>query len=277
MHVGTSGAPIVPGATRKGRGIERAALAGNIGKDPATRGGLMTTRRGSWSIVLAALLATLPHAAMTEAQDKQKPTVQIPDPGLPQVMTIEGTWVRAAYNNEGYAIVGYRLANLSIGEEWMLLEFGTTVRDRVPDYTLTRDALSLETPDGKTLPLATVQEHRNANLRALEAREKVQRDSINYFPPSASRPCRLGFFSELESRALPWDQVELSNDRGCLGRLFFQVPGGIAYGQYWLNVKFEKSVVRVPFRILTKDEEKLLSRNYSDIRRQIQEAFKKKD
>jgi hypothetical protein len=159
----------------------------------------------------------------------------------------------------------------------MLLEFGTTLRDGVRDYTLKRDALSLEVPDGKTVPLATVQEHRQANLRALETREKVQRDSINYFPPSASRACRLGFFSELDSRAMPWDQVELSPDRACVGRVFFQVPGGIKYGQYWLNVKFEKSVVRVPFRILTKEEEKLLSQNYSDIRRQVQEAFKKKD
>ena len=54
------------------------------------------------------------------------------------------------------------------------------------------------------------------------------------------------------------------------------LSGGIAYGQHWLNVKFEKSLVRVPFRILTKDEEKLLSKNYNDIRRQVQDAFKKK-
>jgi len=209
-------------------------------------------------------------------QDKQKPQVQIPEPGVPQAMTIEGTWIRAAYNNEGYAILGYRLANQSIGEEWMLLEFGTTLRDGVSSFTMKREALSLDTPDGKTIPLATIQEAREADTRALQNREKVQRDSINYFPPNASRPCRLGFFSELDSRALPWDQVELSDDRGCVGRLFFHVPGGIVHGQYWLNVKFEKSVIRVPFRILTKDEEKLLSKNFKDIRKQVQDAFKKK-
>ncbi len=191
-------------------------------------------------------------------------------------MTIEGTYVRAAYNNEGYAILGYKLANLSIGEPWMLLEFGTTLRDGVPDFRMKRDALSLETPDGKTIPLPSVDEYRKADLRALQNREQVQRDSINYFPPSATRACRIGFFSEVEDRALPWDEVELSYNRGCVGRLFFQVPGGITYGQHWLNVKFEKSLVRVPFRILTKDEEKLLSKNYKDIRRQVQDAFKPK-
>jgi len=79
---------------------------------------------------------------------------------------------------------------------------------------------------------------------------------------------------------MAWDDVELSNMRACTGRLFFRVPGGIKYGQHWLDVKFEKSLVRVPFRILTKDEEKLLTKNYSDIRKQVKEAFspkKKKD
>ena len=205
---------------------------------------------------------------------EQRPIVKVPEPGVPQLMTLEGTWTRVAYNNEGYAIIGYRLANLSIGEEWMLLEFGTTVRDKVPNYTMTREALSLETPDGTKVPLASVMEYRKANLNALQNREKVQRDSINYFPPSARDACRIGFFSELDDRAIAYDQVELSPQRGCLGRLFFQVPGGIKYGQYWLNVKFENSVVRVPFRILTKDEEKLLSKNFKDIRKQVENAFK---
>ena len=228
------------------------------------------------SLALVGLISVGPTAASHDAQEQQKPTVKIPQAGVPQIMTLEGTYVRAAYNNEGYAIIGYRLANLSLGEEWMLIEFGTTLRDGVPDFTMKRDALSLETPDGKTIPLPSVDEYRQANLQALQNREQVQRDSINYFPPSATRACRIGFFSDVEDRALPWDQVELSYTRGCVGRLFFKVPGGITYGQHWLNVKFEKSLVRVPFRILTKDEEKLLSKNYKDIRRQVQDAFKPK-
>jgi hypothetical protein len=34
--------------------------------------------------------------------------------------------------------------------------------------------------------------------------------------------------------------------------------------------------VRVPFRILTEEEEKFLSKNYRAIDRQVEEAFKKK-
>jgi hypothetical protein len=75
---------------------------------------------------------------------------------------------------------------------------------------------------------------------------------------------------------LPFDEVDLSDDRACVGRFFFKIPGGIAYGQHWLNVQFEKSLVRVPFRILTKDEEKLLDKNYKSIEKQVKDAFRPK-
>ena len=211
------------------------------------------------------------------AQDKPKVQVKIPEAGVPQIMTMEGKFVRAAYNNEGYVILGYQASNRSIGGDWMLLEVGITVLGDTPDYDLKRDALSMETPDGKTIPLPSITEHRQGNTQALAERAKIQRDSINYFPASASQACALAFFPDLTSRTLPRDDVELSSNRACLGRLFFRVPGGIAYGQHWLNVKFEKSLVRVPFRILTKEEETLLSKNYKDISKQVEEAFRKKN
>jgi hypothetical protein len=204
---------------------------------------------------------------------QEKPVVQLPQAGVPQIITLEGKFVRVAYNNEGYVILGYQASNRSVGEEWMLLEVGMTVLDNVPDYRLTREALSLETPDGKTIPLATVEEQREGNPQAIQQRAKVQRDSINYFPVRASRGCAILFFPELGSRALPYDVVDLSND---VGRLYFKIPGGIAYGQHWLNVKFEKSLVRVPFRILTADEEKFVSKNYKNIKDEVKKAFSPK-
>src|SRR5262249_1748491 len=199
--------------------------------------------------------------------------VKIPEAGVPQIMTIEGSFVRAAYNNEGYVILGYKTANMSVGDEWMLLEVGMTVREGVPSFKLKRDDVNLSTPDGSKTGLATVEEYRKADLRALENRAKVARDSINYFPPMASQACRIGFFSELGQAVLPWEDVELSYTRACVGRLFYHVPGGIKYGQHWLNVKFQNSLVRVPFRIFTKDEEKLMNKHYKDIRKQVKEAF----
>jgi len=214
--------------------------------------------------------------APARAQSQQPPPVQIPQPGVPQIMTLEGKFVRAAYNNEGYVIIGYQIVNRSIGEEWVRLEVGMSLLGDAPDFKLTREGLSLETPDGKTTPLASVEDYRSANLQAMESRAKVQRDSINYFPPMASQACRIGFFSQLNQRVMPWDEVELSTRRACLGQIYFHPPTKITYGQYWLNVKFEKSLVRVPFRVLTEDEEKRLGKNFGSIKKQVDNAFKPK-
>lgn len=214
--------------------------------------------------------------APARAQSQQPPPVQMPQPGVPQIMTLEGKFVRAAYNNEGYVIIGYQIVNRSIGEEWVRLEVGMSLLGDTPDFKLTREALSLETPDGKTTPLASVEDYRSANLQAMESRAKVQRDSINYFPPMANQACRIGFFSQLNQRAMPWDEVELSTRRACLGQIYFHPPTKITYGQYWLNVKFEKSLVRVPFRVLTEDEEKRLGKNFGNIKKQVDNAFKPK-
>jgi hypothetical protein len=206
----------------------------------------------------------------------QQPPVKIPEAGVPQIMTLEAEFVRVAYNNEGYVSLGYRIANLSIGEPWMLLEMGATMRQGRPNFKLTREAISLDTPGGQTVPLPSNRDYLQVDLRAMENRSTVARDSINYFPPGATTPCRIGFFAPVESRGMAYDEVELSWQRGCAGRLYFPVPGGIQYGQYWLNVKFPDSVIRVPFRIMTDEERKKLSKNYKSIKKQVDEAFKPK-
>jgi hypothetical protein len=235
----------------------------------------MNSRLGL-SVGLLGVISLCALQAKGDARTQEKPVVQLPQPGVPQITTLEGKFIRVAYNTEGYVILGYQASNRSIGEEWMLLEVGMTVLDRVPDYTLKRDALSLDTPDGKKIPLPSAVEQREANPRAIEQRAKVQRDNINYFPTSAHRACGIAFFPDLGSRVLPQDLVDLSSDRACVGRLYFKIPGGIALGQYWLNVKFQNSLVRVPFRILTAEEEKLLSKNYKSIEKQVKDAFKTK-
>jgi hypothetical protein len=232
--------------------------------------------RRALSVAFVALMSVWPLQTQGDAQTQGKPTVQIPQPGVPQIITMEGKFVRASYNNEGYVILGYQASNRSVGEEWMLLEVGMTLLDKTPEHTLTRDALSLETPDGKTIPLPSITEQREGNVRPIQQRANVQRDSINYFPSRASQACAILFFPDLESRALPRDLVDLRNDRACLGRLYFRIPGGITYGQHWLNVKFQNSLVRVPFRILTKEEEQFFSKNYKSIEQQVKDAFKPK-
>ena len=220
--------------------------------------------------MIAVYIGAASSAARSQQAQQKYP---IPEPGVPQITTLEGNFVRVGYNNEAYVILGYQVANRSIGGPHMMIDLGTTMRDGVPEFDLKRDAITVTTPDGKTVPLMSVEDYRKADLRAIESRARVQRDSINYFPPMATQACRVGFFAEPGSPAMAWDVVAVSNRRACVGRLFFEIPGGIVHGQYFLNVQFPKTLVRVPFRILTDDEEKLLSKNYGDIRKQVKEAF----
>src|SRR5687768_16989330 len=54
-------------------------------------------------LVALLLTALMPLAAFAWSEPQsQPPKVQIPQPGVAQIMTIEGEFVRVAYNNEGY-------------------------------------------------------------------------------------------------------------------------------------------------------------------------------
>jgi len=225
-------------------------------------------------IGIAASMLVLLAAGQPLAQ--QKTPVQIPKPGVPQIMTLEGAFIRIAYNNEGYVTMGYRVANESVGQEWMRLDVGMTVRDGQPMYKLPRTGVSLETPDGKKIPLATNQEYMNVDLRNLEMRAKTVPDEIGYFPPQAGdKACHISFFAPTGSPTRAFDDVDLQSNRGCLGGLYFRIPGGIKYGQHWLNVQFKSSRVRVPFKIMTADEVKVASKTWKDIKKQVDAAFKK--
>ena len=104
----------------------------------------MPTRRSFYSGLAAVSLVALASVYASG----QQPAVKIPEPGVPQIMTLEGKFVRVAYNNEGYVILGYQIANRTVGEDWVMLDVGITLMEKVPTYELKRDALSLDTPDG---------------------------------------------------------------------------------------------------------------------------------
>jgi hypothetical protein len=231
-----------------------------------------------------ALVGVLALAAQCAAvacpgQDTLGPVAQIPDPGVPQAMTMEGAYVRAAYNSEGYVVVGYRAANGSVGEPWMLLDVGMALRQVKKRETLARDEVWLTTPAGKIVQLPSNGEYLAARLSALEYRARVASDSLA-FPAETATGVNCGddgrFFYDAPDDIRyakdvppPLHGVTLGPTCRWAGRLYFPVEGGITYGQYWLNVKFDGSLVRVPLRIMTEDEERILRRHYSRIKKQL--------
>jgi hypothetical protein len=222
-------------------------------------------------LVMVVVLVAL-GVSVVGAQDIKKP-----EPTVPEIFTLTGEFVRIAYNNEGFVTLGYRVANDSVAEDWMLLEIGVTMRAPTKAQTMTRDSLSLMLPDGSTIGLATQKEFSEAGyLPALNTRGNMIRDSINYFPVQADRPCAIGFFSDPTNRvrAISYDVVDLSSNRACMGRLFFKVPGQIQTGQHYLIVKFETSAIEVPFRILTKAEEKEFRKNWKSMKKEHDAEYK---
>jgi hypothetical protein len=218
-------------------------------------------------IVLMCFVA-LATGVVATAEEGQEPELKI---------GIKGELVRVAHTNDGWVTLGYRTANSSVGQEWMLLEVGMTVIPGTPPQKITRDDVSLTTPQGVEIPLASQEAFNQASLRALDARAKTVRDSINYFPIEAKNACRIGFFTDIADvgRGLAFDQVELSFQRACFGRLYFQIPNGIQYGQHFLNVRFANSVVNVPMKIMTKDELKQAKKEYKELEKEIKRQQKR--
>jgi hypothetical protein len=226
------------------------------------------------AVILTAFLAA--PAVMAQNQETltaQGQEVEVPVPTEPGIFTIQGQFTRIAYNHEGWVTLGYRTANASQGQEWMLLEAGVTIRQPPKGQTLTRQSFTVTLPDGTIVPVATTEEYRKAgSLSALNARGNTVRDSINYFPVAARDACPMIFFSDPThpTRGIAFDQFDINPNRACLGRLFFKLPEGktIEAGQYWFNVQFDNSVVQAPFRIMTKEEEKFLKKNWKDLKKE---------
>jgi hypothetical protein len=222
---------------------------------------MRTSRR--WVVVRTVAIAvgttTLPAIAQETATEPV------------QKIAVEGTFIRIGFNDEGWVTMGFRTANNSVGEDWMLLEVGMTVQKNVPDYTLSRSDIALVAPGPKVVPLATQAEFQEAGyLRALNQRADIARDPINYFPPAASRGCVINFFANPAAGPggrLARGQVDLSQKRACVGRLYFHVPGGIELGQHNLDVRFANSTIKVPFRIMTEDEAKVFEKKWKEARK----------
>jgi len=233
-------------------------------------------------LLLASLVGAGPSAAQeppAQVTPPQTPAqVTAPQPTVPEIFTLQGQFVRTAYNNEGFANIGYRIAQEQVGKEWIMLQFGVTLRKPTPNFTLKREHLTITTPDGKTIPLATQNEYSSggSEVRSLTRRARSVKDSVNYFPVEADQVCAIAFFADLGGPGpqIAWDETELSWHRACAGRLFFRIPGGVKVGQHWLNIQFAGSSLQVPFRILTEEEEKQLRKTWKELKKQHDASYK---
>jgi len=197
-----------------------------------------------------------------------------------ETVLVEDQFVRVAYNDEGFVIVGYRVANQSVKQEWMLLNVGVTLREGVEPQTLTRDQIKVVTPDGAIISLASEEEYQKGegHIVQLEQANITQAEPTDYFPKGANLPCSLSFFVDpthpREGKAR--NQVTLASTNACTGMLFFQIPGGIQYGEYNLDVHFADSIIKVPVKIMTKQEAQAFEKEWKqDLKKDREEEHEK--
>jgi hypothetical protein len=159
-----------------------------------------------------------------------------------------GKSILKQFGPELWTVLGYRFANSQLGDEWMILEVGLSSPNG-QSAEVNREEIFLLSPSGNRIPLATQRQFNEVwgTLRSTISRANVDRDPLDYFPPSRIE-CAIQFFVA-PGQGVSFDQVTLNDRRGCFGRLFFNVPGGIQAGRWVLGIDLEESEIRIPFEL----------------------------
>lgn len=145
-------------------------------------------------------------------------------------------------------VMAYRHAAKNLGEEWLILEVALS-SPTGETATIQRDSIFVRTPDGTRVPLATQEEFGDAysGLRSRLRQADIQRDPMDYFPPSRI-PCGLELFAE-PGAGVTHKRVSVDDQRACEGKLFFRIPGGVQAGRHVLGMDLEESRIRIPFTL----------------------------
>jgi hypothetical protein len=198
----------------------------------------------SISIRSKSLVAALAIASLAMILTSCSSTVPTDTPGVERM----GRYVLKQYGPELWTVLGYRFANSQIGDEWMILEVGLSSPNG-QSAKVTRDDVFLRAPDGTRVRLATQSEFNEVygSLRPVISKANVNRDPLDYFPPSREE-CFVQFFVE-PGGGVSFDEVTVSDRRGCFGRLFFNVKGGIQAGRWVLGIDQKESEIRIPFEL----------------------------
>ena len=159
-----------------------------------------------------------------------------------------GQYILRQYGPELWTVFAYKFANSQIGEEWMILEVALTA---TPGQvaTVTRENVYLRAPGGDRIQLPTQKDFNEVfgSLQSTIARANVNRDPLDYFPPDREE-CALQFFV-IPGGGVSFDEVVVNQFRGCFGRLYIKVPGGIQPGRWVFGIDLPESEIRIPFEL----------------------------
>ena len=231
----------------------------------------MATRR--MFIPVTAVLACSTLVGAYGSQGDQKPKVQSPSRRRGD-HDARGSFRSHRVQQRRLRLAGLPPRKRLVGQEWILIEIGATVRDGQPNYKLKRTDVSLTLPDNSSVPLPSNTEYRQSTF----ARSNNSRRSSST-RSTTSRPARAARAGSVSS---PRCRAACSRTRKSSSRRPAAASAGSTSRCRRPEVrpalperKFANSLVRVPFRIMTKDEEKFMEKNWKDIKKQVDDAFKK--
>ncbi len=163
------------------------------------------------------------------------------DPGVDRM----GKYILMNKGATAEVVIGYRYAQQSLGSQWLVLEAAMT---SPPNQTarIEREKVSVRTPTGETIPLATQREVNEAwgTLMPLLSAADVVRDPMDYWPPR-KETCLIRFFVK-PGDGVSFDEFSVNDFRACHGRLLFEIPGGVQAGRYVLTIGLEESEIVIP-------------------------------
>ena len=142
--------------------------------------------------------------------------------------------------------LSYRFAKQNANGNWLMLD--TVMTAAAVPLEIPRAAISVRTPSGEVVPLASQQSFGKAypELASSIMRANAFREPMGYLLPHRAR--RMALFSE-PGRHLSFQSVWLDDWHNTYGRLYFELPGGVQKGDYALLITLPESHVSIPFTI----------------------------
>ena len=195
-----------------------------------------TTPSSCFTTVVVALVAVIATACST--------TTSSPVEGVSHPTATSSRFT----GPDAEVLVDARYASTRLGDRWLVLEtvLGARAGRRVE---VSRNAITVRTPDGLRLPLATQQEYADAygELRSAQLHPAVAEPSPRTFG-TPRRPCGRWLFTP-PGEGFAAERLSIGGAEQCWGLLVFQVPGGVQPGPWRIDIDLEESDVRLPFRI----------------------------
>ncbi len=154
---------------------------------------------------------------------------------------------------EMVATVAYRQGRRSVAEEWLILAVELTSPRGSGPTIVDRDRISVYSPDGRRLPLASQDEFvRNFNKLRIPTEQTLQFLPLLYRVEPNRMPGDRWFYA-VSAETIGYDEIPMNSSQKFWGPLIFSVPGGVQPGRWRLVFELEESRPDIPFTIGTND------------------------